>query len=264
MLMRTNISTLFAIMISAVIVAHAQSPASVEKSLIQQLDQLSKYGNYLGTPDEDKRDAANKRIEQLLIRNGKRLAILKYSFPALQKKMSIATSKDGRLRIYSWDSEMGGTMHDYYSVYQYQGKSGKVHTWQEVRGENYGVGAFYHDIFEVKTNKGRIYLPVSTFIGSTSLNGQSISAVKIVGERLVPRVKIFRTTKGLSEGISFEDDFFTVVDRPERPIKLFSFHEKKKEFRFPVVIADDKDTQGRVTDKFITYRFNGKYFVKVS
>ena len=30
------------------------------------------------------------------------------------------------------------------------------------------------------------------------------------------------------------------------------------------VIEDDKNPDGRVTNTFITYRFDGKYFVKIS
>ena len=39
--------------------------------------------------------------------------------------MFVATSADGKLRVYSWTSNWG-TMHDFDSVYQYRGKSGKV------------------------------------------------------------------------------------------------------------------------------------------
>ena len=72
-----------------------------------------------------------------------------------------------------------------------------------------------------------------------------------------------RTPSGLTNDISFAYDFFSVVDRPERPIKLFTFNETRKEFKFPIVIEDEEAPQGRVTDKFITYRFDGTYFVKV-
>lgn len=158
-------------------------------------------------------------------------------------------------------------MHDFLTVFQFRDRKGKVRTWAQPYSEDisdYGVGSFVHDIFQTDTSVGPIYLLVSTFIGSTSLSGQTIKVFRINGEKLDQNAKFIRTASGMTNSISFEYDFFSVVDRPERPIKLFSFNEKEKSFLFPVVIQDEKAPQGRVTDKFITYKFNGKYFVKIN
>lgn len=249
----------------AALTTFAQTPTQIEKSLLTSLDDVAKYGNYTGSWDDAKSEKANKQIKDTLIRNGKRADILKYAFKKLKERMFVATSADGKLRVYSWDTEIGGTMHDYASVYQYRGKSGKVYAWSDYgEGEYEGGGAFTTEIFDVPTRTGTIYLLTSTFIGSTSLNGQSISSMKIDGERLDQKVRLIKTASGLTNNVGFEYDFFSVVDRPERPIKLFKFNAAKKEFSFPVVIEDKKTPQGRVTDKMITYRFNGKHFVKVN
>jgi hypothetical protein len=178
--------------------------------------------------------------------------------------MYIATSKDGRVRIYSWDMLDGGTMHDFDCVYQFQGSSGKVFTWTQPETAEGDPGSFYTDVFQLDATDGAIYLPVSTFVGTTSLAGQSISVVRIDGDKLVPDAKLIKTGSGLNNSISFSYDFFSVVDRPDRPIKLFTWDAAKQSFRFPIVIEDKKTPQGRVTDKFITYKFDGKYFVKIS
>ena len=109
-----------------------------------------------------------------------------------------------------------------------------------------------------------IYLAVSTFVGSTSLAGQTITAYKITGEKLDTNSKVIRTASGLTNSIRFAYDFFSVVDHRERPVSLFFYDDAKRSFRFPIVIEDSKTPQGRVTNRFITYRFDGKYFVKVS
>ncbi|HQX55165.1 MAG TPA: hypothetical protein PLP07_04505, partial [Pyrinomonadaceae bacterium] len=114
------------------------------------------------------------------------------------------------------------------------------------------------------TGQGNVYLANSTFILSNPLAMQELEVFRIDGERLNTNMKMIRTNSGLTGSISFEYDFFSVVDHPERPIRLFSFDPEKKEFRFPVVLEDPKFLNGgRVTDKYIAYRFNGKYFVKV-
>ena len=249
--------------VSSVIGVCAQAPAEVERILLKHLSDVSTYGTYAGSYDDGKSKAANDLVRRELIRNGNRPAILTYDFPKLKDQIYVATSKDGKLRIYSWDMETGGTMHDFASVFQFQGKSGKVHVWSDT-GDEDTAGPFYTQIFQVASKTGTIYLINSTFIASSSLSGQSLDVVRIVGEKLDRKAKMIRTASGLTNTVGFAYDFFSVVDHPERPIKLFFFDEPKREFRFPVVIEDEETRQGRVTNKFITYRFNGTLFVKVN
>jgi len=241
----------------------AQRPAALETRLLSGLRNIDKWSNYGPSADYEKLEAENDRFKKELLKGTKAPATLTYSFSRLKKEMYVVTSKDGRLRIYSWDRQTGGTMHDFDSVYQYRGKSGKVHSWSATNEED-SAGVFYHDLFQVDSSSGPIYLAVSTFIGSTSLSGASIDVMKIDADRLDVSAKLIRTGSGLQNSISFGYDFFTVVDRKERPVKLFRFDAATRSFSFPVVIEDDKTPQGRVTDKVIRYRFNGNYFVKAS
>ena len=58
--------------------------------------------------------------------------------------------------------------------------------------------------------------------------------------------------------ISVEFDFFSVVDRPERPVRVIKYDKSKKIIYIAIVHED-----GKVTDKFIQYKFNGNYFEKI-
>jgi hypothetical protein len=198
-----------------------------------------------------------------LVRYGARVDVLKFAFPKLKNEMFVATSNDGKLRIYSWDMQTGGTMHDYGAVYQFAGKSGKLHTWVP-SSDDESAGPFYTAIFQVSARSGTIYLAASTFIGSTSLNGQALTAMQVNRERLDTRAKVIRTGSGPTDSVSFAYDFFSVADRKERPLRLFQFDAARREFRFPIVIEDAETRMGRVTNKLITYRFDGNYFVKVN
>lgn len=244
------------------VAAVAQTPAQIEAELLGNLENIAKFGSYSGNFDEDKAASGNEQIRQILVKNGARKDVLAYAFPKLKGEMFVATSPDGRLRIYSWDLQTGGTMHDFANVYQYQGKSGKIRTWTEEDGDE-SAGAFFTEIFQTASKTGPIYLAASTFIGSTSAHGQSIHAIRISGEKLQRNAKVIRTAKGLTDSVGFAYDFFTVVDRPERPLKLFEYDDARKEFSFPVVIEDSETPQGRVTRDQIRYRFNGTHFVKV-
>lgn len=242
----------------------AQSTLAIENELFMHLENITKYGSYGGSFDEKRVNSENRLLKMKLVRYGRRAVVLRYAFPKLKEQIQITTSKDGRFRIYSWDKEIGGTMHDYDSVFQYQGKSGKVYTWTNPETDDEDIGGFYHQIFQVNLRQCPIYLVVSTFIGSTSMHGQTIRSVRINGEKFDLEAKLIRTGSGMKNSVSFAYDFFRVVNRPERPIRLFEFDEAKREFRFPIVIEDEEVPQGRVTDKYITYRFNGRYFVKLN
>jgi hypothetical protein len=241
--------------------AFGQTPARVETELLGYLAEISKYGNYGGETDDEKLSAANDKLKSSLMNNGTKSALLVYAFPKLRKEMYVATSKDGKFRIYSWDMQTGGTMRDFAAVYQFRGSDGKTTMWAE-NDEDESAGSFYPEIFQVASKNGPIYLATSTFIGSTSMHGQSIKTIRIDGDDLDLYAKLIRTVSGATNSVGFAYDFFSVVDRKERPIKLFEFNETKKEFRFPVVVEDEETPQGRVTNKFITYRFNGTHFVK--
>jgi hypothetical protein len=174
--------------------------------------------------------------------------------------MAVATSRDGKLRIYSWDLETGGTMHDFECVYQFQGDSGGVRTWSASDDPD-SAGGYYTEIFQVDTKNGPIYLANSNFIAQSNVHGQSIEGMRIHGDKLDVKAKVFRTASGMTNSVDFVYDPFSLKDRSER---LISFDAAKQQFTFPVVIEDKLYENGRVTNRFITYRFNGQYFVKVT
>ncbi len=252
---------IFAILFAAGSV-FTQTPASVERELLGHLENISKYG-YGDSRNYERLEKENEILRRKLTRYGRRIDILRYRFPKLKEKMFITTSDDGRLRIYSWDTISGGSAQWFENVFQYRGRYRTVHALTPESSEGNVCQPFYHQIFDVGAVDRRIYLANSTAICSTSLAVQNLSIFRIDGEKLNSNVKAIRTKSGLTNSIGFQYDFFSVVNRPERPIKLFFFDETKREFRFPVVIEDEKTPQGRVTDKFITYRFNGEYFLKI-
>jgi hypothetical protein len=240
--------------------AAAQAPAAVESEILSRLDTIDKYSTYLGEFDQDKSDAANKALRETLVRYGKRLDILQYAFPKLKDKMFVSTSPDGKLRIYSWDEGTGGTMHDFTSVYQFQGASGAVNTWSG-NGDDESGGGYYTQIFQEAAKSGTFYLATAVSIAQGNLHGQSIEAIRINGDTLDTKAKLIRTGSGPTNVVYFSYDPSSLNDRSE---DLISFDPAKQEFRFPVVVEDKDFGNGRVTSRYITYRFNGQYFVKVT
>jgi hypothetical protein len=241
----------------------AQTNAQIEARILGHVENLDKAAYRTGTGNMNALDKENRSLRAVLIRYGTRPTLLKYDFPRLAGKMQIVTSEDGKLRSYSWDDQEGGSGRLFETVYQYLDGSGKAHTWSvPADGEGVVCSGFVNQIFQIDVPQGRLYLLNSTTACSTSLAEQDLSLFKIEGAKLNSNLKLIKTKSGLTNSISFEYDFFSVVDHPERPVKLVFVDKKNREFRFPIVISDDKMPQGRVTDKYIRYRFNGKYFVK--
>lgn len=245
-----------------------QSNIQIEKELIghiKNIDDWSVYKNDFSEELTNKLYAENETFNKKLLKyTSENPATLKYAFPELSKHLFMATSEDGKLRAFSWDTNTGGTMHFFNNVFQWEDKKGKVYS-KNFESESESEGdpkSFITDIFTLKTKKETVYLVASTAILATSHNAQSVRLYKIKGVELQDDVKLIKTAEGLTDNIGFQYNFFSVVDRPERPIRLFSFDKKTNSLKFPVVIEDEENPLGRVTDKFIVYKFNGKYFVK--
>jgi hypothetical protein len=241
-----------------------KSEAVLEKDLVDAIKDVQKYTVYGGDYDEDKLATAQKNFENKLVKYTKTPSTLNYRFSELDEHVSIATSADGKFRIYSWDLQNGGTMHNFARLYQYLSSEGKVYSkTEELPEEGMGPG-FVTDIFTLETSSGPVYIVCSTFIGSTKDYSQSATLYRIEGSTLNDNVKLIKTRSGLTNSLRFEYDNFSVIDREDRPEKLIYFDEKTKVLKIPVVVNDEKYPEGRVTDKFISYRFDGKYFVKTS
>jgi hypothetical protein len=260
--MQIFISLIFCLALT--VSAFAQTNAQIERELVAGIKEIEKYSTYTGNYDGDKLSAAQEAFEAKLLKYTKIPATLSYKFPGLDESMNIATSDDGKFRIYSWDLQDGGTMHNFARVYQFVGTDGKVYSQTDAKSEEGDSGSFVTDIFTLDTNSGKVYIVCSTFIGSTQDHGQSADLYKIEGNKLNDKVKLIKTKSGLTNSLSFAYNFFSVVDRSERPVRLISFDKKTKTLKIPVVIEDEEYRNGRVTNRFISYRFDGSYFVKVS
>jgi hypothetical protein len=241
-----------------------QTNQQIEKELVTHAKNIQKWSGYSEESNSELLEKENAVFRQKLLKYAStRPATIRYKFSELDEFIDIATSPDKRFRIYSWDTGTGGTMHFFDNVYQFIGRDDKIYAKGNEYQEGESIGAFFTDIFEVNTKSGKVYLTVSQSILSTSYKGQSIGLFKINGKTLDEDIKLIKTRSGIRNSVGFSYDFFSVVDRAERPVKLVHYNQKTKTFKFPVVIENEKFPQGEVTGRWIKYRFNGRYFVKV-
>ena len=225
----------------------SQNLDSIEKELVEAYAPISSFFRI----DYDSLQFYSQRFDQKISTYlEKHPATFKHPFTQLKERCFVTTAEDGLLRIYSWDTWLGGTAHIYKSMAQFQ--SGEAIFLEEIEG----LG-FFLEIYTVKTPQKTYYLAVSHGIFSTADAGQSLDAFTIEKNELRP-VELFNSKGKISSSISFEFDFLSVVERPERPLKLIKYDEQKKVISLPVIAKN-----GVVTELFTRYRFNGKYFEEV-
>ena len=162
----------------------------------------------------------------------------------------ITTSTDGNFRHYGWDTGQGGSMRFFNEVYQW--RVGEKVFVKQVQGSEEGdSGEFSSKIYSINIQNKDYYLVITNSIFSNRDARQSVIAFFINNNQLV-QAPIFKTKTKLLSRIDVDFDFFSVVDRPERPIELITFNSKQDTLSIPVV---DKD--GKVTKRNILYVFNG-------
>lgn len=209
---------------------------------------------------EDSLVVANKKFKlKLLSYTSKYPTTLNYDFSRI-KYLFIATSQDHKFRIYSWDTWTGGTEHFFAHLIQFQGEkveSVESKTFGKNTMDDDDPSGLYSEVFQLSIDNRKIYYGYFHSSASTRDAFDGLQLFEIGNQGLNDSLKLFKTEKNLSNILGFDFDFFSVVDRKERPIKLIECSDDGKTIRIPVI--DDKE---QVTNKWITYRFDGKYFVE--
>ena len=120
-------------------------------------------------------------------------------------------------------------------------------------------GRYGNLLHRLKANGKIYYLGVGGGSESSKYAYEVIRVYSITDSTIDNSVKLIKTASGLQNSILVEYDFFSVVDRPDRPIKLIKYDADKKTIYIHIVWEN-----GKVTNKFIRYQFTGQYFEKLS
>ena len=245
------------------ITVSAQDMPSIEQSLLAKFQRIGYWRSFYSDDTSvkvdryDSLEKANWAFQNALLQVTATVPTsIKYAFQVLQDSgLTVATSADSRLRIFSWDTEEGGTMHIFSTVYQYQTTAG-IHskTFQDSSKEA-DPGEWCPQIYTLHSQSKVYYLVINYAIFSHQENYQGIQAYSIGKNSLNDSVKLFKTKTGLHNSISIEFDFFSVEKHPERPVRLITFDSAKKEVHIPIV-----EGRGTVTSRSIVYRWAGSYF----
>jgi hypothetical protein len=179
---------------------------------------------------------------------------LQYSFAKLTQnnKMQIKKSADGKLKIYTWDDQSGGTMRFFKTIYQYKNGSGiNVEIENLEEGD---AGNFIVKIHQIVINKVTHYLPIFSGTYSNKDMNQTVCAFTIKEDKLIKQKPLFKSKTQLLTKISVNYDFFSVMDHKERPIELIRYNDAQKKLLIPVV-----NDEGKVSKKNLIYELKGDY-----
>ncbi|MDD2368891.1 MAG: hypothetical protein PHQ90_06275 [Sulfuricurvum sp.] len=226
-----------------------KSPEEIEIILLNKFSELEQQLKNDSDSIEDVSEQLSQEIIDLISSNPE---TLEYDFKKLVNTLKIITSDDKKLRFYSWDTQTGGSMHFYKNIIQYQTENGVQTHVPETKEDD--PQSYCSAIYTVKIKQQPQYLVITNGVYSSSDLRQSVLAYTISNTGKLEDASIFKTkSKTMNHKIDVDFDFFSVVDRPERPLKLITYNKQTGILTLPLV--DGKN----VTSKNINYRFNGKY-----
>jgi hypothetical protein len=224
--------------------------------LLERLDTMT-----LNSGGYDTIEKLDSEIMQIMVKglNGN-VASMQYPFKRWQDiNMSIVDSKDGKLRIYSWDGSTGGAMRGYSSVVQYRDNLG-VHAKAlfDVTSDAFpdDPGNSYDTVYSVKISGRVYYLVVGGGIYGIGQLSAVVRTFRIDANGLNDSVCVFRDGMKLENKVErFYDAYKSRL--AEEPIVRFDSINQRLLVR---AVNDDN----LLLKWFDVYSFDGRYFTKKS
>jgi hypothetical protein len=126
------------------------------------------------------------------------------------------------------------------------------------RQEADDAGKWYSRIFDLRTDTKTYYIGLYHEMFSTTNLFQGVKIFCIEDKNLNESVRLFKTSKGLTNEMGFAYNFLSVARRPERPAKLIYYDSDDDQLHLTVV-----SDNGKVTRQITTWKFTGEYFEPV-
>jgi hypothetical protein len=237
--------------------AFSQNTSEIHAMLSGHLKKMTYYK--YDSPNSDSVEIENALFKKLLLRylTEHPSSLISKMDKVVKAGLIIAASEDSLFRIYSWDTQTGGTMRFYDNIYQYS-SGGKVFVKESHSDTEGDPKSWYSEIYTMNDNENKYYLGVYNAEFSTRDIAQGIKFYAIENNLLNIDVKLAKTKEGLSGSLGINFDFFTLQNHDERPLKLVLFDPDKKTISVPIVTDNDK-----ITDKFNIYKLKNGLFEEV-
>jgi hypothetical protein len=233
-----------------------KGPKLVEADLKKQFEKIYYWDEHREMNDTtdtyDSMQTANNYIVDQIIKQGTaNPAFFNYHFTALSQYLDVVSTKDKSLRIYSWDTYTGGTMHIFFAVALYLGGDKKIHTQSLSDSSEGDPGLWYSDVYTFINQGKKFYFCVGDGKYSNFDLGLQVNVYTVDGNRLTP-AHIIKTHKGLTSSIHVGYDLSSFDGKSDHSIV---FDESTKQLKIPLV-----DANGKMSRKNIIYKFTGQHF----
>ncbi len=178
--------------------------------------------------------------------------------------LHIVSSADGKLRFYSWNAWLGGTM-EYYMDYA-QFKDGRDLHFINLKdtSDEEDYGCIYTGMSKAVTKDGRTVYLVNEYAKiSTRDRFEGISAWEIKDGALQPCAIFQSKSKVLTSiGCSFDaGSYFTSPGFPDSGKELPDIHFDSSETKLYIPIVVSGSSSDSITNKYLVYKFDGNRFV---
>lgn len=245
----------------------AQTAQQAEQQIKAYTEQLQ-YWRYQYSPEDSGVDPNAIRADSILHYNkvlvnylenvGKSNTVLKGKFTTgADDEIKVASSDDGKMRVYSWDTETGDEMHIYNAVLQYEvGGVAKTKVLKDISvsaDNKKNPGFLYPEILTVNDNR-RYYLLVYSGILSSKDAVKGVRAF-VINNNEIEDANIFQTREGASNKIEYTYDYFSNYDYKKMAEKQV-INMKKDKLYIPLADA------GKINGKWNVYKWQGDKFIK--
>lgn len=234
---------------------NAQAPAEQVKAYLEQVQ----YWRYQYSPEDSGVDPNAKAADSVLYANKMLVGYLQQNPGMLratfkqegEAEITVASSDDKRMRIYSWDTETGDEKHVYNAVMHYDAGGGKAMVLNDISDGKGNAGALYPEILTVNDGGKKYYLAISSAIISSKDARKGVHAYSLDNNGLAP-AKIF---PGGADELEITYDYYSNYDYKKMK-ETHVIHMEKGKLYVPVTEGD------KITGKWNVYRMNGGVFVK--
>ncbi len=219
-----------------------------ERDVCNAMNDINKYqrGN------DDSLEFANAYLEKYL---EKYLARIPQTLTAEIPKsigISVVTSPDHRLRFWSWNTYMGGSMPQIQEFAEYKSQNRIEVVDPSVRNDG-NQDSWIEKISAIQTKSGQtVYLAISGWQGDGMHVGEQINAYAIKGLKLTD-IPFFKTKHGMLNSISYYSHN-GVKNR-------FKFRNEDKTFLVPLALDIKGNDDVTMTSRSLRYAFNGNCYV---
>jgi hypothetical protein len=173
------------------------------------------------------------------------------------RKLWVASAPDGKMRIWTWDTETGGSMPAMQNIVAYQTNEGtRITDLEEDLGwgpKDRGGNHWFDTIFTIQFNNRTIYLPRASWKGDGRNSGLTLFAFAIEGDKLNTELDLF---PGPYEDKPWDYEITAVCEDCEIPkLKI------KSNVLYVQHIGQNKNGKDILTSKWDIYKFDGQHFL---